>query len=110
MQHQKLFQIIDEIKVAISPKVLSKLQDYVDDHFSLEESYMEKINYPNSEQHIKSHQYFSNKITNLLEKHIVLSPELGEELAEYLEKWLKDHVFGIDKDFESFMIKHYSAI
>ncbi|MFT6051066.1 MAG: hemerythrin [Halioglobus sp.] len=43
-QHQVLFEVLGKIKSAnVGPRDMEKLQDYAENHFAIEEEYMEDL-------------------------------------------------------------------
>lgn len=104
-QHQVLFELIDQIKAKqLDSSVFEKLTDYAEHHFVLEEIYMEKINYPDFEQHKKAHDQFRRELNVMLESHQDYNDILRESLSMFLTEWLKRHVLGLDKKLERFIL------
>jgi len=105
-QHQILFKLIDQIKdVPFDREILVKLQLYAEHHFKLEEVYMVKLEYPHTEHHVKLHDRFREELTSMIEIPLDMDATLQESLSTFLSEWLKLHVFGIDKEFEDFVLK-----
>jgi hemerythrin len=68
-QHQVLFEILDLVKEpGADAQVLKKLNEYTDNHFALEEQYMELLQYPKRERHIQAHNRFRKEIAALLKE------------------------------------------
>lgn len=103
-QHQNIFRIIDSLKGNNGSYALEQLIDYVNNHFSLEEKYMEIINYPDIEIHIHSHRKFEEKIKALISERPIFDEEFADELSTYLSKWLTEHIYGADKKLEKFIL------
>ena len=58
-QHQVLFEILDAIaEPGAGEAVLRRLRDYTETHFTLEERYMELLDYPGIEVHRRAHDRF----------------------------------------------------
>jgi hemerythrin len=104
-QHQMLFEILDLIREpGADPDVLEKLRDYTENHFALEETYMEALDYPNRAEHIASHDRFRTEIDQLLGAGEP-DPVFMDVVATFLTEWLKSHVFGVDKELEAFIVE-----
>jgi len=104
-QHQILFRLIDQIKEEpFDYEILVKLHLYAEHHFSLEEAYMAKLDYPDTEAHMRAHNRFREELSALIETEENMDSALREALSLFLSKWLKLHVFGIDKQFEAFVL------
>ncbi len=75
--------------------ILDELNDYVDKHFSYEESMLEKAGY----EHLAEHKQHHNRMRQRLELY---SAELQNgaltlgELTEFLKSWLKLHILRED--------------
>ena len=104
-QHQELFRLIDKIKdTGIESDIFIRLYDYAEHHFSLEEAYMRQSGYPQTEAHIAAHNRFRQELTNMVTQHQEYDEALRESFSTFLSEWLKRHIFGIDKDFESYIL------
>jgi len=103
-QHQELFRIIDSLTTADGRKALDRLRSYVDHHFSLEEEYMNKLDYPGTEAHVRSHRNFDNKVKEMLADQTFYDDDFARSLAQFLTEWLNNHIMGIDKEFEAFVL------
>ena len=109
-QHKKLFSIIAEAHKIIvndfSPNkyndislVLKELKNYTKNHFSEEESYMEKINYPGLQQQKLEHNAFISRLVSVNLDNITENQQKElEELIDFLIKWLSYHI--LDKDLK----------
>ena len=105
VQHQVLFDILDLIDApGVSPDIFIRLQQYTDNHFELEERYMQELDYPGFPEHKRAHDQFRNEIEGLLQPGVVLDEKLGNLVATFLRAWLKRHVFGTDKELEAFIL------
>jgi len=105
VQHQELFKIIDSINTDLSLSVIDRLADYIHNHFYLEEEYMRELNYPKIETHIQAHQFFETRVNEYIKKDFITNEYYRQELSKYLASWLTDHIYGIDKDLEKFVLK-----
>ena len=105
LQHQELFKIIDAIKTDNSSSILNRLSDYIHHHFSLEEEYMRILDYPQIEEHINAHRDFERWINEYFNKDYVANDEYRQGLSNYLSNWLTEHIYGIDKDLEKFVLE-----
>jgi hemerythrin len=105
-QHQILFKLIDQInEEPFDYEILVNLRLYAEHHFSIEEAYMVELSYPHAEEHIKAHDRFREELASLLESQDSMNNALRKALSLFLSKWLNLHVFGIDKEFEAFVLK-----
>ena len=108
-QHQVLFILIERIKeMPFDPGILVQLKLYAEHHFILEEAYMETLEYPHAQAHIEAHDRFREELAAMLETDPSMHPALQVSLSDFLYKWLKLHVLGIDKQLEDFVLKSSS--
>lgn len=105
-QHQVLFELIEQIKVVpFDPNILDRLRLYAEHHFVLEETYMRELDYPHIEAHIQAHDRFREELAAMMETDPTMHESLQISLSDFLYKWLKLHVLGIDKQLEDFVLK-----
>ena len=104
-QHQILFQLIDRIReVPLDPDIIVELRHYAENHFTLEEIYMDKLDYPDAEAHRTAHNRFRVELEALSQIEANSSKVLQDALSDFLYRWLKMHVLGIDKKLEEFVM------
>ncbi len=106
-EHEELFRIVGEIKDLLENEyindkydrireLLSRLEDYAENHFRHEEEYMEKIDHPELELQKKQHLVFCEKI---MEGDMTVGhdqQQVLEDLLKYLIRWLYRHIIGSD--------------
>lgn len=103
-QHQVLFELIDQLKEEnVSPQIFARLTEYAESHFSLEEEYMAKLQYPDMKEHIAAHNKFRKELNDMILHQHSYDETLRSSLSMFLTEWLKLHVFGIDKKLERFI-------
>jgi hemerythrin len=108
-QHQMLFVLIDQIKVVpFNREILVQLKFYAEHHFALEETYMKELEYPDASAHLKAHNRFREELESMMETEMSESQLLQNSLSDFLYKWLKLHVLGIDKKLEDFILRSSS--
>ena len=104
-QHQMLFTLIERIKVVpFDPEILVQLKIYAEHHFVLEEAYMRTLEFPGTEAHIHAHDRFREELEAMMETDPSMHESLQISLSDFLYKWLKLHVLGIDKELEAFIL------
>ena len=104
-QHQVLFELIEQIKIVpFDPEILNRLKLYAEHHFVLEETYMRQLDYPHAEAHLEAHNRFREELQAMMETDPTMHESLQISLSDFLYKWLKLHVLGIDKQLEAFIL------
>lgn len=111
-QHKKLVEMINvfyqNIKDNSGNDQISKLvrgmKDYTRQHFSTEENYMRKFNYPDYDAHKKEHDMFITKVNELEDKLNQRKMVLSFEITKFLKEWVKNHIQGTDKKYSDFFV------
>ncbi len=112
-QHKELIDRMCELDKAIKEgadkndfyAMISFLGNYIHDHFSLEELYMKKYNYPHALEHIKQHRKFTDEFNKFKSSCIYQENKTSSELIRNLSKWVVGHILVIDKILTAFLIK-----
>jgi len=111
-QHRELFAAIntllrEEEKTASRDlaMVLDYLEDYVNNHFGLEEIYMRRLSYPGFPAHKGEHVAFINDFYDLRDEYDNNghTPELADKMGCYMGGWLVNHIGKIDKALGAFL-------
>ncbi len=105
--HRKLIDIInkatDAKEQSYNPEetkeLIGEMLEYSDKHFSMEEAYMIKFNFPEYQLHRKEHLDFIDKTLMCYNKLIKGNYQIVNELLEYLERWLVNHIQGTDRQY-----------
>jgi hemerythrin len=110
-QHEEIFHRIDELRSAIRAgrarealfNTVAFLEEYIDEHFSVEERYMRQYDYPGILEHIKEHERFKEDFegfkTRLAELEAAgeFTSFLEIEMERKLSAWFGEHITTIDK-------------
>jgi hemerythrin-like metal-binding protein len=111
-QHRELFAAInsllreeggasqDEI-----PAVIAFLEDYVVNHFGMEEVYMRRLTYPGYPFHKNEHVQFINGFYDLRDDFDTNGSnlEIADRLGRFLGDWLVNHIGKVDKALGLFL-------
>mgnify|MGYP000365565978 CR=1 FL=1 len=89
-------------------RTLEKLTSYTSEHFKEEEDYMAKINYPKREDHIKAHNDFMTRLSEL-KADAAGTQTNGMELMGLLGNWWQHHLKEDDADLAAFVRKSKAA-
>lgn len=116
-QHQTLIEKINFLYTAILEKkgveliaeTLAFLDDYIANHFALEEKYMQACSYPERSEHMEAHEQFCRNIQDLKTITTVKGELVAESLCYDLFEWFKNHITNTDKKFGLFL-KAQSAL
>ena len=109
-QHQKLFDLINSLYESmkkglgkeILPKIIDELFHYVEKHFSTEEKYFDRFNYPESESHKIEHYNFLKKVSEFKKSYEEGQKGLTIDIITFLQEWLVRHIKVVDKKYSAF--------
>lgn len=82
--------------------LLTNLLSYANDHFTVEEKYMDQLAYPDIEQHKKLHKTFIMKIAELTSKATLESYSVEKEIVQFLREWFECHILMEDMKYKIF--------
>ncbi len=112
-QHKQLFYHADQLRDAVLAghagsgvmDFVNFLDDYIVEHFSSEEGLMEKVGYPELENHKILHEAFKADFLDLqrdIESGI--NPAIvANEIERRVGDWLQNHIVGVDVRFARWM-------
>ena len=108
-QHKQLFDLAKQAYVMLNRRVTSEeiremllgFFNYIKEHFHDEEQYMEKIGYPNLEEHKKIHSEITKSLVTLI-KNVKNVNDMKEKLHVIAKKWLLEHILKEDMKIEHF--------
>ncbi len=113
-EHKKLIGILNKAVFAKEHndnpeelrEVLREMTNYALAHFKTEETYMQKFNYPEFQDHKEEHRHFSTEIIAYSDKVIKGNSQIANEIIEYLKWWLVNHIQVSDKKYIDCFIKN----
>ena len=114
-QHKKIVDLMNKLYDEIIMKNDDKNVDesildlklYAIFHFSTEENLFKKYKYEGSnlDEHLKTHEDFSNQIGLYLGDVSSTKIEIGYRMLEYLKNWLTAHILSTDMKFAAHLKK-----
>jgi len=110
-EHQGLFGIMNRLHEAMLSgqgkealrQVLIELGQYTKDHFGREEALLRSHGYPFLADHLKLHEAFRKKITEIDAQAKAGTVALSVSTLEFLRDWLSQHILGIDMKYKDFL-------
>ncbi|HAT73704.1 MAG: Hemerythrin-like protein metal-binding protein [Candidatus Moranbacteria bacterium GW2011_GWF2_36_839] len=105
-QHKKLFGILNNFFGVIDKEdknienILEELKKYAQYHFDTEEKYFKKFNYPETENHIKMHQFYVEKIAEFEKRKS--DEKISLELRDFLKNWWLGYIQNADQKYSDF--------
>ena len=106
-QHKKFIAAISELIniVGTKPtkekldKIIAEILEYKKTHFATEENFFEDCNYDGAEEHIAEHRRFGEKLAVLQDRYKNAPVDFSFALADFLEDWLVDHLWNVDRKY-----------
>ncbi len=83
-------------------EVLSEMVEYSHKHFSTEETYMIKFNFPEYQSHRNEHLDFKDKTIASYNKLVRGDYQIANDIFEFLKRWLINHIQVTDKKYRLF--------
>lgn len=113
-QHRHLVEVINGLADMMREgkpreelaKTINELMKYTIKHFSLEERYFRKHDYPATEEHVAKHEEFEAKVHDFEEGFKEGRVALRLEVMTFLGDWLVQHINGDDKLYVPFLLEH----
>lgn len=112
-QHKELFATADALLGAVDSgeghgevtKVITFLEEYVENHFQMEEMYMKRYSYADYPQHKMEHTAFIGDFYDLRQEldNDGVTPDLTVRLANRVGDWLVNHIGRMDKALGAFL-------
>jgi hemerythrin-like metal-binding protein len=108
-QHKKLISMINELNTAMGAgkgkdvmgSVLARLVDYTKSHFAVEETLMQKHQYPGYISHKAEHDKLTKQVIDIMDKFKEGKAIVTVEIMNFLKNWLTSHIQTIDKRYSS---------
>jgi hemerythrin len=111
-QHKNLFELANRITEATSQDAVKhcvmQLYKYVREHFRDEESLMKDLAYPNYEAHKKQHDLLLTQLVEISERMTQDGLDCLDDLIQFMNEWIVDHILKYDVALNSFMKKNNS--
>ena len=106
-QHKVLFNMVNDLADAMQQKkskdavgrVLNGLAEYTINHFADEERNFAQTHYPEETQHKALHKKLLDQVTELIGKFNAGEPLIAQDVINFLQDWLINHIKGTDKKY-----------
>lgn len=92
-------------RASLNQEIILFLDKYSEEHFSTEEDFLRKINYPNLENHLKVHQSFKMNTVQFALKVVRGHEDVPEETIQFLKNWWTNHIQNMDMEYKNFISK-----
>jgi hemerythrin len=96
----RILCVDDEVPIL---KAIANMINYTAHHFFTEEKYFAQYGYPDTEEYIKAHRAFVDKVNDFKKKFDTARIGLNTDIINFLSDWLKKHIQGTDKKYGPFL-------
>jgi len=105
--HKILFNMVNDLADAMQQKkskeavgrVLNGLAEYTVSHFADEERSFAQTHYPEEAQHKALHKKLLDQVTELIRKFNAGETLIAQDVINFLQEWLINHIQGTDKRY-----------
>ncbi len=105
-QHAYLFELANRLfqhmgmpdATQIIDDTITELHRYVDTHFAYEEAILKKADYEHYEEHKQMHELMRTRL-DLLTQQLKQGALNRQDLVEFMESWLTEHIIMEDMRF-----------
>jgi hemerythrin len=110
-QHRKLLAIINHLHDAMRAgsdtaelsRVMDELVNYTRFHFAFEEQLMERVAYPDVQEHRRRHQAMVARVVQFQADVANARALFSMKLMEFLKYWLSKHILETDMAYALFI-------
>lgn len=113
-QHKKLVELINTFYENIQKgstkgkllELIDALKQYTVYHFSTEERYMMRFNFPEYKNHKQEHDKFVETVLDFEKRYKNGKLILTVEITNFIKEWVTNHIKGTDKKYSDLLIKN----
>jgi len=112
-QHRNIIRAANEMLEAMSQgkghkkyySLIKHLETYIDEHFTLEETYMTRYGYKDFDDHKKEHEAFKVEFSKFRKQFEEegSTTRLVIKTMSWMHEWLLDHVLSTDQKMVDFL-------
>ena len=116
-EHKAFLEKINQASEGLRERDVTKMDkmfeacyDYVRNHFSHEEDIMERIHYPEMDEHIASHQLFIKNISQFRQEFETADTvgkklDASQKAMSFLSVWFLGHLISRDKPMKPYLVR-----
>ncbi len=110
-QHQKLIKLINDLHEAMEYRsdssildtIMKELSDYTFYHFSFEEEYLIKNEYPDIEEHRRLHEGLVKDVHDTFVRIAEGNKDMVQDIYLFLSQWLINHILKEDYKYYEYI-------
>ena len=104
LQHSRLYSLLERLRHSADKNygyavnaILAELDMEIRIHFSVEESLMQLLSFPETDAHVSAHRQLAQQLKQFRQRAQDL--DISEDLAGFIKTWLTDHIDTFDRQF-----------
>jgi len=113
LQHRQLIALIADLESALEAgadkeimgRVIRELNTYVREHFTEEERWMKRCEFPGLKGHAAQHENFVEMLLHFELDYLADRKEVSEDLLAFLMNWFKEHILGFDQHYAHYFLE-----
>lgn len=110
-QHSRLHSLLDRLRQSTDKNygyavnaILAELDIEIRIHFSVEESLMKLLSFPDIVAHVTEHRNLAQQLKQFRQR--AQDYDVAEDLAGFIKMWLTDHIDKFDRQFVAHFLSH----
>ena len=110
-QHRRILDVVNELyaeagratSVVTVDSVLTRLRDYIKEHFSAEEAYLKEHGYPGYEEQKREHDRFIDRVCEFQKDYLKAGKIASINLFNFVWDWFAGHIVKADKQYDRYL-------
>lgn len=110
-QHSRLHSLLERLKHSSEKNygyavnaILAELDIEIRIHFSVEESLMRLLAFPETAAHVSEHRHLTQQLNQFRQR--AQDHDVSDDLAGFIKMWLTDHIDTFDRQFVAHFLSH----
>ena len=104
LHHSRLYSLLERLRQSTDKNygyavnaILAELDIETRIHFSVEESLMQLLSFPETDAHVSEHRELAKQLTRFRQR--AQDHDVSEDLAGFIKMWLTNHIDTFDRQF-----------
>lgn len=109
-QHSRLYSLLERLRQSTDKNygyavnaILAELDIELRIHFSVEESLMQLLSFPETDAHVAEHRQLAQQLKQFRQR--AQDHDVSEDLTGFIKRWLTDHIDSFDRQFVAHFLR-----
>lgn len=110
-QHSRLYALLERLRQSSDKNygfavnaILAELDIELRIHFSVEESLMQLLSFPEADAHVAEHRQLAQQLKQFRQR--AQDHDVSEDLTDFIKRWLTDHIDSFDRQFVAHFLRY----